>query len=86
MTDTWSLDADVPGLEQRDEPCVVLLGDPGYYARFGFEPSGSLGIMYRPVGAHDPHSLVRRLARYDPIIRGDCRCRQRKILRAPHLS
>lgn len=27
-----------------DEPVVVLLGDPAYYARFGFSPASALGI------------------------------------------
>ena len=52
-------------------PLIVLLGDPGYYGRFGFEPSGPLGIIYRPVGEGDPHFLVRRLAGYDSSYRGD---------------
>ncbi len=49
-------------------PLIVLLGDPGYYGRFGFEPSGPLGISYRIDG--DPHFMVRRLAGYDPSYRG----------------
>jgi putative acetyltransferase len=28
-----------------DEPVVALLGDPGYYARFGFRPAAQLGIV-----------------------------------------
>jgi putative acetyltransferase len=30
--------------EARDEPLVCLLGDPGYYARFGFVAASELGI------------------------------------------
>ena len=52
-------------------PMVVLLGDPAYYGRFGFEPAGQLGITYRPVGADNPHFQVRRLPEYDPSARGD---------------
>jgi predicted N-acetyltransferase YhbS len=52
-------------------PMVVLLGDPGYYGRFGFEPSGPFGITYRPVGADNPHFQVRRLPEYDASARGD---------------
>jgi len=40
---------------------ALLLGDPAYYTRFGFEPAVALGIAYAPVGAADPHFLVRRL-------------------------
>ena len=28
-----------------DEPLVCLLGDPGYYRRFGFVPASQLGIQ-----------------------------------------
>ncbi len=52
-------------------PLVVLLGDPGYYGRFGFEASGPLGINYRPVGEGNPNFQVRRLAGYDSSYRGD---------------
>ncbi len=43
-------------------PLLVLLGDPAYYERFGFEPSGPLGIFYQPAGLGSPHFQVRRLA------------------------
>jgi len=52
-------------------PLVALLGSPAYYGRFGFEPSGPLGIVYPPVGPDDPHFQVRRLSGYDPVLRGD---------------
>jgi len=52
-------------------PLVALLGHPGYYGRFGFEPSGPLGITYRPVGEDNPHFQVCRLSAYDPTYRGD---------------
>jgi putative acetyltransferase len=57
--------------EASGHPLVVLLGDPAYYSRFGFEPAGSLGISYLPVGAGNPHFQVRRLAAYDPSYRGN---------------
>ena len=43
-------------------PLLVLLGDPAYYGRFGFEPAGPLGLSYLPVGADNPHFQARRLA------------------------
>jgi putative acetyltransferase len=49
-------------------PLVVLLGDPAYYGRFGFEPSGPLAISYG--GPDNPHFLVRRFPPYDPSYRG----------------
>jgi putative acetyltransferase len=49
-------------------PLLLLLGDPGYYRRFGLEPSGPLSISY---GQPDnPHFLVRRFPHYDPSYRG----------------
>ena len=51
-------------------PMVVLLGNPAYYVRFGFEPSGPFGISYPPVGEGDPHFQVRRLTAYDPSYSG----------------
>jgi putative acetyltransferase len=56
--------------EESEYPLVVLLGDPAYYGRFGFEPSGPLGISYLPVGEGNPHFQVRRLTTYDPSYRG----------------
>lgn len=57
--------------EESGLPLVVLLGRPGYYGRFGFEPSAPLGICYRVVGEGNPHFQVRRFAGYDPSYRGD---------------
>jgi putative acetyltransferase len=56
--------------EASEFPLVVLLGDPAYYGRFGFEPSGPLGISYLPVGEGNPHFQVRRLTTYDPSYHG----------------
>jgi predicted N-acetyltransferase YhbS len=52
-------------------PAAVLLGAPSYYGRFGFEPSGPLGITYPPVGVDNPHFQVRRLQAYRPSLRGN---------------
>ncbi|AHH97094.1 N-acetyltransferase [Kutzneria viridogrisea] len=54
------------------EPLVVLLGDPGYYSRFGFELAVPLGIT--PQQAEwEPHFQVRRLTTYRPGLRGPFR-------------
>jgi putative acetyltransferase len=46
-----------------DEPLVVLLGAPRYYARFGFRPATGYGI--------EPERLqVRTLDAFDPGMRG----------------
>ena len=34
----------IASAEQRGDAVIVLLGDPGYYAHFGFVPAGGLGI------------------------------------------
>ena len=46
-------------------PLVLLLGDPGYYQRFGFVSAGSLGIVYvapqhRGSPLPGPHALAVR--------------------------
>ena len=57
-------------LEAAGRPLAVVLGDPAYYERFGFEPAGSLSMVYPPVGADDAHFMVRRLPAYDPSYTG----------------
>lgn len=51
-------------------PLLVLLGDPSFYGRFGFEPAGPLGLSYPPVGAGNPHFQARRLPGYAAGLRG----------------
>ena len=54
------------------EPLVALLGDPGYYGRFGFR----LGREYRitpPVADWQPHFQIRLLTAYRPSVRGPFR-------------
>ncbi|MDI1466000.1 N-acetyltransferase [Catellatospora sp. KI3] len=46
-----------------DEPVVVLLGDPGYYHRFGFRPAAGLGIV-PPDPQWAPHFQARPLHAY----------------------
>lgn len=52
-------------------PLVVVLGEPNYYQRFGFEPSGPLGITYPPVGEGNPYFQVLRFEGYDEAYRGE---------------
>ena len=53
-----------------DEPCVVLLGDVGYYARFGFTPAHRLGV-YPPQLGWGEHFQVRRLTAWTDDIAGE---------------
>lgn len=54
------------------EPMVVLLGDPGYYCRFGFRLGTEYGID-PPDPQWRPHFQVRTLTKYQPAIRGTFR-------------
>ena len=54
----------------RGWPLLVVLGDPGYYHRFGFEAAGPLDLRYAPVGAGNPHFQARRLPGYGAALRG----------------
>jgi putative acetyltransferase len=51
------------------EPLVALLGDPAYYDRFGFRPSGEYGID-PPVADWGPYFQVRILSGYQPGVSG----------------
>lgn len=46
--------------EALGEPCVVLLGAPAYYGRFGFEPASRYGVA-APDPAWGGHFLIRPL-------------------------
>jgi putative acetyltransferase len=65
------MDALIGAAEQRQWPLLVLLGDPAYYVRFGFEPAASFGLSYPPVGAGNPHFQARKLPGYAEALRGE---------------
>ncbi|HZA18710.1 MAG TPA: N-acetyltransferase [Pseudonocardiaceae bacterium] len=52
-----------------DAPAVVLLGDPGYYSRFGFVAGATLGVL-PPVPEWAGHFQVRPLNSWDDSLRG----------------
>ena len=54
-------------------PAVVLLGDPRYYGRFGFESTAPYGIVYPPVRSAPEYFQIRWLGDVDPSISGDFR-------------
>ena len=56
-------------VESLDEPMIVLLGEPAYYHRFGFELAATFGIE-PPDPAWAPNFLVRPSHTYDPAVRG----------------
>ncbi len=58
--------------DQRREPSVVLLGDPGWYAHFGFEAAAGHGIG-SPGPWRDEYFQVRRLEAWRPELAGPFR-------------
>jgi putative acetyltransferase len=50
------------------EPFVLVLGHPGYYPSFGFEPATPLGIL--APGAFGDAWMLARLSAWDGAIRG----------------
>jgi putative acetyltransferase len=59
--------------EVREWPLAVVLGDPAYYGRFGFELAHVYGISYRPGGIANPHFQARWLSELDASLHGDVR-------------
>ncbi len=57
--------------EREYWPLLVLLGDPSFYGRFGFEPAVPLGLSYPSVGAANPHFQARRLPGYSAELQGE---------------
>ena len=51
---------------------MALLGDPGYYGRFGFRLASEYQI-YPAVAGWQPHFQVRLLTAYRPSVRGPFR-------------
>lgn len=58
--------------EQTGERLVVVLGDPGYYGRFGFVPASRHEIT-GPYDVPDECFLALPLAGYEGVPRGLCR-------------
>lgn len=54
------------------EPVIVLVGEPEYYAQFGFEPAEGLGII-APVPEWSTAFQARRLEAYREDLRGPFR-------------
>jgi putative acetyltransferase len=57
--------------ERERWPLLVLLGDPSFYGRFGFEPASALGLSCPHVGANNPHFQARRLPDYSAGLQGE---------------
>jgi putative acetyltransferase len=58
--------------DDRDEPLIVLEGDPRYYSRFGFRPSKDLGVsLPLPEGVPEEAGMALPLSSHDSSVRGD---------------
>ncbi len=51
-------------------PLLVLLGEPAYYGRFGFEPAAPLGLTYAPAGGGNPYFQALPLPAYSAALHG----------------
>ncbi|BEP11797.1 N-acetyltransferase [Acidothermaceae bacterium B102] len=60
----------VAAAEARGEPMVVLLGDPRFYARFGFELAAPLGVQPPDPAWADVHFQLCRLSAWNPGLTG----------------
>ena len=64
--------AGLEAADSRPEPLVVVLGEPAYYGRFGFEPAAGLGV--HPPAEYPPaYFMVKRLAAWRPGVEGTVR-------------
>jgi putative acetyltransferase len=61
--------ASIAAVDALDEPMIMLLGDPAYYGRFGFEPASRYGIEPQEPD-WKPFFQVRRLASWRDDLRG----------------
>jgi putative acetyltransferase len=56
--------------DDRDEPLLLIEGNPKYYGRFGFCRADAVGIE-PPPEAHGPQFfMIRPLRAYDPTLKG----------------
>ncbi len=56
--------------ELQDWPAIVLLGEPGFYGRFGFQAAGPLGVVYPTVGKDNPFFQICLLSAYQNSMQG----------------
>lgn len=61
--------AAIGAADARDEPAIMLLGDPKYYGRFGFVPAADHGVT-APDPSWGPYFQIRVLASWRPELRG----------------
>ena len=67
------VEAVLAAAEQRGEPMVVLLGDPRFYGRFGFELAAPLGVLPPDPTWAERFFQLRRLSAWDPALTGNFR-------------
>ena len=62
----------IAAADASDEPLVALLGEPGFYSRFGFVPAADLAIA-APEADWGDYFQVRVLSAYRPEMAGTLR-------------
>jgi putative acetyltransferase len=55
--------------DAREEPLILIEGNPRYYGKFGFERSTRAGID-PPPGVSGEYFMARKLTAHDPALRG----------------
>lgn len=56
--------------DERDEPLLLIEGNPAYYGRFGFTRADAHGIEMPPESHGPQYFMLRPLRAYDPTLRG----------------
>jgi putative acetyltransferase len=56
--------------ELQHWPAVVLLGEPDFYGRFGFQTAGAFGVVYETDGKESPFFQIRMLSNFQSSVRG----------------
>ena len=66
---TRLMEAVIEAAQESGEREIVLLGDPGFYGRFGFVPATTVGVV-SPAPWPDAYFQVKPLADFDPATDG----------------
>lgn len=64
--------ATIGAADALSEPLIALLGSPGYYSRFGFQPSTTIGVT-APDPSWGDYFQVRMLTAHRPTVTGQFR-------------
>ena len=82
---TVLMEAIIGIVESSDEPMIVLLGEPAYYHRFGFEPAATLVSSRRTLGGPRTSWCARAARMTRPFV-GSSPTRSRSRTSEPQLG